>query len=1803
MNNSKTASQSKETIQAIDGITDVLNTALGIDGIVTTSVTLLKDSLAGEKTSLYSIINTNLTEITKATVSIANIVASIASVMTGESVSPDTKSVITKVSKKSIYGETPLTEFLEKSAKKYSDESKKQSANASLELIVQGIDKDGMEGFIKVVEALSKEYKTDTKLLTSLNKGMVILTSVSDNIDKMNLDNFNKTTVNKAIAFSNTISSIFSVTELKPGKLDIKQLKKNIDGLTDIANKLITDGTLTSFDNKHSKSIINFVGAITLLATLSENDNIDDLKDTLKSLNKSLDTLNIISNSISSIDLTVFNEDLVKNINSFRDMVVVLSTLTSVETRSLQKVVNRILDSMPDLIEISVEAGTLIANIKKSFKGKGLADLIKFFDDLELALKSAVKAGTMSKAAAKAMPSIKKALDVVKDIVQIVIDADIPNINKSKVNNITNAKDIMQGISSIMIAGSICALLCIPGMIGLFVIKVTAKLLVKILNSIMKDFSKIDGGEINGQFKSIGILLVTIGLVMLVACLTGGFIGKNLGNIFMFGLGLMMMLTMVLMPLDMFEEAQLGGNPIDTAKAAAILIATCSIVMMLGALFMLTGLAGQALLFGVTLMAFITLVMLPIALMSLFMKDVSKTLEVAVKMIIVCTVIMVLGALFMLTGLWKESLLFGVVLMAFITMVLLPIVIASLFMKDIEGTLAKLTVFVVVCTLILMVGAWFMTTGLWLEAILFGVILMLFIGMVLAPFVIFGKKLQKQIPSLLMFGAFVAICAGTLMIGAWFIKKHDPGGKNTLIFAAILVGFVGLMSLCIKLLSKIPKKELLMGSAAMAIISGVTVVAAFAMKILAEASKIADMKKLLGIVGIMIAIIVSIGGLSVALGALATIPFTAPFFWAGLGAMAAVAGIALVFSAAIKNIAEAIAVLATVDQNGGIDEARIMSLIGTIPVIGNAVAAAGIALPTGLIIRTSIACMTMSVMISKIGKAVADISNLIVGVDWDSEGNPIAFRQLNETDFTNAANNIQKIITVLGAAIIAVYDLKPEIFEVPMVTVKSFWGTKKVSGKKTKFQMVVEACSSLGTMISLIGAGVRDFANMIVATDWNSDGSPKSYRKLNDNDFTSAAKNIQKIICTLGASIIAIYDLKKEMFEVPMVTVKTWWGGTRKVSGSGPTIFEKVVRACSSMGTMITMLAQGVFDFASMQIAIDWNDDGKPIKFRKLTDGEISGAIDNIQKVILTTFSALNRAYISNRDIFDAKIEWVNGHLVSKVPVYRVISSGYLAGKMVSSLAQGVSDVANLRIADKWNNNGVATHYNEMKEPDFENYKINVDKIISSTFNALMYAYSLHPEWYESIEVTSTRDGIFTSKTVTFKKDSPLKSIIQAAQGAGGLISELAQGANDIMNMYIKDNDGKRIPIDLKDLKVGGKLHKAVEGIVTGVMQALIYAYDNTRSGASNAMEWTQRELGAKVVPAMGKIKELAISAAEVVSELDKHPVTTRTLTSFIRYTITSIMDDLIYAHDATPGGATNAMKWTTSVMKDVLPKAIANAKTLQEDIVKNAISATDSTVTKNMVKLMNNVTNIINSLASVYNNTPNGVTKKMQWTKNILLDEVIPSIANIKAVQQSLNNFTIGDNTNKLANFETLVLGLFTPFVEVKPKEIKKFSNTFSTRNVNNITTLVKTVNTLNTNKADKFIQMIAELRELSLSIKDMPKFIALLDQKLTESLSVLSDRIDSASTVLQDSDKMQQERQSKIEDNAKLLKEMLQTPIKLELFKEDTGSGEASEDFGFDGDMESGGSVDTGGSMDTGGSSNLTGLVQKIARKLGAI
>ena len=97
--------------------------------------------------------------------------------------------------------------------------------------------------------------------------------------------------------------------------------------------------------------------------------------------------------------------------------------------------------------------------------------------------------------------------------------------------------------------------------------------------------------------------------------------------------------------------------------------------MMIGALFMLTGLAAQALMFGAVLSVFIAMVMLPFVIYSVFFKNAIAGAEEISRLIITCSVVLMLGALFMMIpGLWLKALLFGAILTVFVTLILLPFI-------------------------------------------------------------------------------------------------------------------------------------------------------------------------------------------------------------------------------------------------------------------------------------------------------------------------------------------------------------------------------------------------------------------------------------------------------------------------------------------------------------------------------------------------------------------------------------------------------------------------------------------------------------------------------------------------------------------------------------------------------------------------------------------------------------------------------------------------------------------------------------------------------------------------------------------------------------------------------------------------------------------------------------------------------------------------------------------------------------------------------------------------------------------------
>jgi hypothetical protein len=99
----------------------------------------------------------------------------------------------------------------------------------------------------------------------------------------------------------------------------------------------------------------------------------------------------------------------------------------------------------------------------------------------------------------------------------------------------------------------------------------------------------------------------------------------------------------------------------------------------------------------------------------------------------------------MLLGLEEQIISFAVLFVGFIFGLIIPIVILHLATKNMaENALRDFAIFVGVCALTMMLGAVFMLSGLWKEALKFGGILMVFMGMMLLPLGIFAAFMKKN---------------------------------------------------------------------------------------------------------------------------------------------------------------------------------------------------------------------------------------------------------------------------------------------------------------------------------------------------------------------------------------------------------------------------------------------------------------------------------------------------------------------------------------------------------------------------------------------------------------------------------------------------------------------------------------------------------------------------------------------------------------------------------------------------------------------------------------------------------------------------------------------------------------------------------------------------------------------------------------------------------------------------------------------------------------------------------------------------
>ena len=269
-------------------------------------------------------------------------------------------------------------------------------------------------------------------------------------------------------------------------------------------------------------------------------------------------------------------------------------------------------------------------------------------------------------------------------------------------------------------------------------------------------------------------------------------------------------------------------------------------------------------------------------------------------------------------------------------------------------------------------------------------------------------------------------------------------------------------------------------------------------------------------------------------------------------------------------------------------------------------------------------CLGLGRMLSVIARSVKDYADLKVPI---YEGtNVVGYRGLNETDFTNAANNVRTIIETLGQAIITTYQNAP----VGMFTDPSVWHT---SADKTPFGMTVKACTGMGNMISGIAKAVKDVAELRMPI-YNKDGKLAGYREMKPEDFTNAGTNINTIITTLANSIIATYNTNKSMFGDP----SKWHTSADK------TPFGMTVKAMGGIGQLISGAVKAIQDVANLKIqAYDKNGNLIEGKYRIIKQGDLGskGRIyQNIMAIMSVLPAAIMQTYNGHKEWFTDESFW-----------------------------------------------------------------------------------------------------------------------------------------------------------------------------------------------------------------------------------------------------------------------------------------------------------------------------------------------------------------------------------------------------------------------------------------------------------------------------------------------------------------------------------------------------------------------------------
>lgn len=967
-----------------------------------------------------------------------------------------------------------------------------------------------------------------------------------------------------------------------------------------------------------------------------------------------------------------------------------------------------------------------------------------------------------------------------------------------------------------------------------------------------------------------------------------------------------------------------------------------------------------------------------------------------------------------------------------------------------------------------------------------------------------GKLINKKTLFLgYALSALVLVSSIALLTGGMLMMNYPDLDINILKFLALEFVLVGGMSFILVMLSKV-KRNLKTGALALLGVIVCIGLSGYAMmEIVKLRDKIGDdwggiwgtVFVTLTVLGAFAAGVIGLGYISAGtgIGALALA--------AGEAALAGIIGCVLLAGKAMQEIIKVMDMaskLERVDTSIITDDIKAMlSIVWELKPFMNP-------LLDMMIVAASGTIAGLGHMMSMLSEGIQNYANLSIPI-YGEGGKIIGRRNLTDADFTDAAENIKTIVTIIGGTILDTYKDNANMFSNGMLG--------DFLGMDTPFTRVVKSCTGMGKMIAKIAEGVKDMADLKIAI---YNGTNKvGYRRLTYPDFKNAAKNISKIVTCLGQEILDLYNKAPEgMFD------SGWLGNMIGVK----TPFGRVVTGCTGLGKMISSIAKGVKDMADLRIPI-YGDDGKQKGTRPLDFNDFKAAATNTQKIV----SCLGNSILALKDNPNAEWMFEDQSIVFKDGTCSRFSQIVTAlkgiGSLMSETAKGVKDVADLRI-QKYDSNG------KLLKGQYEKIPIESLRPKGAVYNNVTALMSCIPAAVMSI-YNNPNNKVWFEDSGWFNHDGSTSPFAKVKNCLGGLDKLIAENIKSIKSI-----------LDLK-------LDKTKMNNLSAIISLMISSIPNAIMKAT--MDENQEELKPFFEDAEDNIKKISSSYSSYTKLLNNivssYSDILKLKSKFGKeddiHGLNKIVDAVL---TQLPFSMSRAIQKMPNIKDDEL-SSIQNQFDIYTDILNDAIKSYKKIIKfkhKLEKETKDNATSIVISLSDIPKEMVKGISE---------------TFVNLDSKGLSKNILTFGPMMEDYYNGMKMLFEVY----DKAPKDTSKYDNVINAvKGINveigkvknipqfraetqDVSKFIRSINTLDVAKAQTMTNLITALDQMARRLGGLDKLTNTLANKLAVVLDKLVRELKISAKTINQADEMQKKRHAAIKDSISKISTLLNKPVEV--------------------------------------------------------